>query len=394
MRILFCNFEYPPLGGGGGVINAQLAEALAARHEVTALTSRGPGLAAESVENGVRVVRVPVLMRSQQAAASMASMFSYLPMGIRKGRQMVRSMGFDVINTHFVLPTGPVGDFLARYAKIPNVLSVHGGDLYDPSKSSSPHRHLPLRIWIRRLLKRADRVVGQSRNTLENVHRFYADGLDVLRIPLGIKRPPSGTAARRDYGFTDDQVLLATVGRLVQRKAVEQLISAMKELGPHAQLLILGDGPLRQNLQQQAAESGVAPRIHFLGHVDETDKFSILRMADLFVSTSQHEGFGLVFLEAMACALPVVCYDYGGQTDFLENGVTGNLIRLNDIRMFIESCRHLVANPGQRREMGQRNVDRVEPYFIDRCADRYEEVFAEVIDRNQRRTALGFTHRP
>ena len=66
MRILFCNYEYPPLGGGGGVINALLAEELATRHEVTVLTSRGMGLPAESVVNGVRIVRAPVFFRQKR----------------------------------------------------------------------------------------------------------------------------------------------------------------------------------------------------------------------------------------------------------------------------------------------------------------------------------------
>ena len=108
MRILFCNYEYPPLGGGGGVINALLAEELATRHEVTVLTSLGLGLPPESIVNGVRIVRVPVFFRSQQAAANVPSMLAYLPMGIAAGRRLIRASQYDVINTHFVLPTGPV----------------------------------------------------------------------------------------------------------------------------------------------------------------------------------------------------------------------------------------------------------------------------------------------
>src|SRR5438132_747536 len=156
MRILFCNYEYPPLGGGGGVINARLAEALAQRHEVTVLTSRAFGFPLDVVEHGVRVVRVPVLARRRMATANIPSMFAYLVMGILRGRRMVAVDRYDLINTHFVLPTGPVGDALARHAGIPNVLSLHGGDLYDPAKRTSPHRHPLLRAWIRQLLRRAD----------------------------------------------------------------------------------------------------------------------------------------------------------------------------------------------------------------------------------------------
>jgi L-malate glycosyltransferase len=380
MKILFCNYEYPPLGGGGGVINALLAEELAGRHEVTVLTSQGLGLPAESVVNGVRIVRVPVFFRSQQAAANVPSMLAYLPMGMAAGKRLIRTVKYDVINTHFVLPTGPVGDALARYGSIPHVLSLHGGDLYDPSKWMSPHRHFVLRAWVTRLLRRADRLVGQSRNTIENIHKYYDSSLNVARIPLGIRRPPVEVAARSDYGFTDDQVLLVTVGRLVARKAVDQLISVLKDTGrPDAHLVIVGSGPQEQALRQKAAELGLTNRVHFRGQTTERDKLRLLQMSDIFVSTSQHEGFGLVFLEAMASGLPVVCYGYGGQTDFLVDGVTGHVVPLNDVALFTDRCRRLIADPETIRRIGADNRVRVEELYIDECARQYEQLFEDLI---------------
>jgi glycosyltransferase involved in cell wall biosynthesis len=380
MKILFCNYEYPPLGGGGGVINALLAEELAGRHEVTVLTSQGLGLPAESVVNGVRIVRVPVFFRSQQAAANVPSMLAYLPMGMAAGKRLIRTVKYDVINTHFVLPTGPVGDALARYGSIPHVLSLHGGDLYDPSKWMSPHRHFVLRAWVTRLLRRADRLVGQSRNTIENIHKYYDSSLNVARIPLGIRRPSVEVAARADYGFTDDQVLLVTVGRLVARKAVDQLISVLKDTGrPDAHLVIVGSGPQEQALRQKAAELGLTNRVHFRGQTTERDKLRLLQMSDIFVSTSQHEGFGLVFLEAMASGLPVVCYGYGGQTDFLVDGVTGHVVPLNDMALFTDSCRRLISDPEAIRRIGAENLVRVEELYIDECARQYEHLFEDLI---------------
>jgi glycosyltransferase involved in cell wall biosynthesis len=381
VHILFCNFEYPPLGGGGGVVNAMLAEELARRHRVTVLTSRGPGLPSESVESGVRIVRVPVFFRRKLSVANMPSMFAYLPSGILRGRGLLRRQAYDVINTHFVVPSGPVGNTLSRHSGVPNVLSVHGGDLYDPSKWTSPHRHAFLRAWIRRLLRRADAVVGQSRNTLDNVKRYYAPEIDGIRIPLGICRPPAGgAAARGDYELGDDDILLVTVGRLVPRKGLPQLVRLLETLAdPRVRLVIVGSGPEEPMLREEAARRGVAEQIVFAGFVSEEEKFRILRMCDAFVSTSQHEGFGLVFLEAMACGLPVVCYDFGGQTDFLEDGRTGFLAPLNDEPGFADRCRRLIGDPALAREQGEQNRKRVEDLFIESCAARYEEVFDRVV---------------
>jgi len=390
MHILFCNYEYPPLGGGGGFINALLAQELAKCHRVTVLTSKRPGLPGERLENGVRVLRVPVFFRRQEAVANLFSMLAFVPMGIKTGRKLLRDHQFDIINTHFVLPTGPVGDALSRQAGIPNVLSLHGGDLYDPSKFMSPHRHPLLRLWIKRLLSRADLVVGQSRNTLENVRRLYAPALNGALVPLGIQRPQSGAASRQAYGLSGEDILLVTVGRLIARKAVIQLIALMDRLRAESvRLLIIGTGPQEPLLKQEALKRRLADRVLFLGQVAEDEKFQILRMCDMYASTSQHEGFGLVFLEAMACGLPIICYNHGGQTDFLESGATGYLIPLNDLVRFESRCRTLIKESGLRARMGRENLKRVEDLFIDRCGQRYESIFQAVISARQRAHLVG-----
>ena len=107
MRILFCNYEYPPLGGGGGVVMAALARHLARRHDVTVLTSRAGDLAPDEMDSGVRVVRVPVFFRKELAVANFPSMFAYLPSGFLRGTKLGREANFHVINTHFAVPTGP-----------------------------------------------------------------------------------------------------------------------------------------------------------------------------------------------------------------------------------------------------------------------------------------------
>lgn len=381
MKILFCNYEYPPLGGGGGVVMAALARELARRHEVTVLTSRALGLDAENLEGGVRVVRAPVFFRRELPTANFPSMLAYLPMGLVCGLGLGRAGRFDVINTHFVVPTGPVGHLLARRFAAPNVLSVHGGDLYDPSKSASPHRHAWLRAPIRYLLNRADALVGQSRNTLSNVADIYGVHRSSHLIPLGIERPPAVEAAtRRDFGIPEDAFVMATVGRVVARKATTQLVKALAAARrERAHLLIVGDGPDAASVRAAALEAGLAERVHLAGQVSEQRKYRALSVADVFVSASQHEGFGLVFLEAMAFGLPVICYDHGGQTDFLRSGETGFVVPLNDLQGFTQAIQTMHDDERACASMGAANLRLVEDYFIDRCADRYERLFEQAI---------------
>jgi glycosyltransferase involved in cell wall biosynthesis len=380
MKILLCNYEYPPLGGGGGVVMAALARELARRHAVTVLTSRALGLPAESREGGVRIVRAPVFFRRELKVANFPSMLAYLPMATLRGLALQRSGPFDVINTHFVVPTGPVGHMLGLLYRIPNVLSVHGGDLYDPSKASSPHRHAWLRAPIKYLLERADRLVGQSRNTLEHVETLYGVHRKSELIPLGIERPPAVAAARGAFGLPEDAFVMVTVGRVVARKATVLLVKALQAAQrPNAHLLIVGEGPDAAAVRRAAAEADLSKRVHLTGQVSEQRKCQALASADIFVSASQHEGFGLVFLEAMAYRLPIICFDHGGQTDFLVSGETGFVVRLNDLESFTQAIVQLHDSMSSAKRMGQTNSSRVEDYFIDKCASRYETVLEDAV---------------
>jgi glycosyltransferase involved in cell wall biosynthesis len=394
VRLLFCNYEYPPIGGGGGVVMAALARALARRHEVTVLTSRIGDLEPVSVENGVRVVRVQVFFRRQREIANLASMAAYLPAALRWGLRLSRDQRFDVINTHFAVPTGPLGDWLSRRMNVPNVLSVHGGDLFDPSKTTSPHRHAALRLAVSTILRRADTVVAQSRDTAARIRRFYGVERPVKLVPLGIERPPETLQAQRaDFGLPANACVLVTVGRVIARKACVQL-ARMLALAHRADvyLLMVGAGPDLPCVRELAAELGVADRIRFLGHVTDAEKFRALSVADVFVSTSQHEGFGIMFLEAMALGLPIVCYDHGGQTDYLLTPDTGFVVPLNDIGAFTARVLELLASPEHRAAIARNNRLKVEQFLIERCAFEYEAIFEEVVHR--REAAASLLQRP
>jgi glycosyltransferase involved in cell wall biosynthesis len=390
LKLLFCNYEYPPLGGGGGVVMRALARELARRHEVTVLTSQAFDLPRESDDGGVRVVRVPVYFRRELAVANFPSMLAYLPSGVLRALGLRRRQRFDVINTHFVVPTGPVGAAIARLCDAPNVLSVHGGDLYDPSKRSSPHRHAWLRWAIRHLLNSADVVVGQSRDTLRHVRELYGVTRATELIPLGIERPPAVSATRESLGLPADAFILLTIGRIVARKSAVQLVRALAGCGrADAHLVLVGDGPEAPAVRAAAQAAGLAARVHLLGQVTEQRKLEVLSVADAFVSSSQHEGFGLVFLEAMAFGLPVVCYDRGGQTDFLSTPATGHVVPLNDIGGLTAAIVALHDDAARRVQIGRHNRDLVESFFIDRCAERYEAVFAAACAARAEVTCAG-----
>lgn len=386
MRILMFNYEYPPLGGGGGVVHQHIAEELALRHQVAVVTSWHRDLAPRETVGGVDVHRVKVIGRTSIPTASVTSMLSYYPASLARGQTLIDEMKPDILNSHFAIPTGPSVVKLARRNAVPHALCIHGGDIFDPSKSLSPHRIPVLKRTVRWVLDAADRVLAQSKNTAENARRIYGYGREIPIIPHGLKVPNVPPVPREALGLSNDELVLATVGRLVPRKANEQLVETLADLSdPRVRLVIAGEGPERATIEAMAAARGVADRVRLLGQVDDTTKFQLLQASDVFVSSTQHEGFGLMYIEAMFCSLPIVTYDHGGQTDFLEDGVSGGLVPLNDRARFTAAVKRLLDDPAARRVAGRHNLERSKEFTIQACAAKYEAIFrAMAIGRTAR----------
>jgi glycosyltransferase involved in cell wall biosynthesis len=389
VKILMVNYEYPPLGGGGGVTHALVAEELAKRHKVAVLTSAFGDLPSYEVRNGVEIHRVRVWNRRDKSVASLGSLLTFPPAALFAGAGIVSRESFDILNAHFAVPTGPVSVPLARMANVPHVMSVHGGDIYDPSKRLSPHRVPSVRRAVTWVLNHSDAVVAQSTNTRENTYRYTGYTGPVELIPLGIRKPEVTSATRAALGLPEG-FLAVTVGRLVSRKGVHHLLDALAR--PECEsihLAIVGAGPELDPLRATADRLGVGPRVTFTGWVEDIRKWQILECADAYVSSTMHEGFGLVYLEAMAAGLPVITSDHGGQVDFLRDGENGYLVRPSDDAAIAHAIGRLLADPEARRRMRETNLRDAQEHRSERCARAYELLFDRLAGAWMRRSALA-----
>ena len=380
VRILTFNFEYPPLGGGGGVAHATLAEELAARHDVSVITSGSNGLPRQETTNGVKVVRVATLRRTHRTVSSLFSMLSYPPGAWLEAARLLRRERFDVIASFFAVPTGPGSLPCASLANLPHVLTLLGGDVYDPSKRLSPHRILPLKWVVGATLRHSDAVVADSVNVRDNAYKYYNYRGPIEVIPLGIRKPPVPPTTRQDLGLPENAFVAITVGRLVKRKRVEHLIRALaRPECARVHLVVVGSGPELAGLKNEVNQRGLDTRVLFAGQVSEVHKWQLLQSADAYVSASMHEGFGLVFLEAMAAGLPVITYDEGGQVDFLQDEKTGYLVDEGNEAALATCIARAARNPETWAALGAENERRSLEHRIERCAETYEALFERVV---------------
>lgn len=381
LKILIVNYEFPPLGGGGGVATYDLALEWVKQGQVDVLTSNFQDLPAYENVNGINVYRTKIIFRKSRDAATFISMLSFLVTGFFKGISLARKNRYDVINTHFAVPSGPLGYILSKIFRIPNVLSLHGGDIYDPSKKLSPHESFIFSRVVRFILNSADRVVAQSSNTRDNAVKYYNPRNEIDIIPLAFHPPVKPRVSRKTLGIDDGDFCLITIGRLIKRKSIDTMLHALAGIkNSRIKLFIVGDGPEKDYLQGIVDEKGLGSRVRFLGYLDDADKYRYLGVSDLFILTSLHEGFGIVFMEAMHMGLPIIATNHGGQTDFLKQDENAILIDVGDVNGCRDAILRFSRDKILYRKCSAGNKRKIREFYAENVASEYIRIFEKLTE--------------
>lgn len=321
--------------------------------------------------DGINVYRVKTFGRKEKATANNLCMASYLFFGFFKGLSLCWRNNYEFINTQFVLPTGPLGFALSKIFNLKNVLSIHGGDIYDPSLKRSPHRYKLLRKIVGFLINQSDYVVAQSNNTKKNAQTHYLFNKEIKIIPLPYEKFDFEKISKEKLGLKKDKIYLISVGRLVKRKNYEYFVRALAELPKNINGIILSDGPEKENLLKLAKKIGVENRLIMPGFVSDKEKFQYLYNSDIYVLSSLHEGFGIVIQEAMQVGLPIVATNNGGQTDLVKDRENGFLIRTRDYKAIADKVEKLLKNKELIEKISNKNKKLINNFSIKKIARQY-----------------------
>jgi glycosyltransferase involved in cell wall biosynthesis len=373
MRVLILNYEFPPLGGGGGHVAQSMAEDLVKRFsQVDVVTSRFKNLPKKEkitvTENDPHsfytVYRVGIFGRRGWYSSTLFSMMSFLFTGFFKSASLLQKSKYDYINTHFAIPTGPVGVLLAKIFRIKNTLNIHGGDIYNPNYIIRPEKNILTRTIIRWVLNNSDTITAHSADVKHRAQEYYSPNKAIEIVPIGFKPIPFKVLDRTALGLRPDRFYFITVARLVPRKRIDRMIAAMSQAhNDRIALLIIGDGPERQHLESQAEALGLGDSIQFLGFVPDEKKLQLLSCSDAFITTSIHEGFGITIQEAMYCGLPLIAPNQGGYLDFIVDKVNALLYNDNQRDGLIASMQQLYANENLRKTLGKNNREQIKKSY-------------------------------
>src|SRR5512139_3104830 len=308
-----------------------------------------PQAPALEIQQGIRVyhprfLALPGLLRRLDGLSMALASFLLL--------RRLRAAGARLIDAHFAHPDGEAATRLGQWLGLPVTVTLRGTEV--------PHSKDPAtRLRLARTLKAAARVfsVSDSLRRLALALGTPAEKTEVVGngVDTSVFHPVDRTVARARLGLPENTKVLISVGGLVERKGMHRVIDCLPALlGQHPDLhyLIVGggcpEGDLRAELDAQVKRLGLTGRVRFLGELPPAELKWPLSAADVFVLATRNEGWANVFLEAMACGLPVVATDVGGNREVVCRDDLGVVVPFGDARALEDAIARALEAHWQR----------------------------------------------
>ena len=370
--------------GGSGVVATELAHALALRgHQIHVISSERPfrwrsgipGLSFERVE-----VPAYPLFREPQYLLALTTTIA----------RVSEERHLDLVHAHYAVPHATAA-YLANRVLVAagvtaprTVTTLHGTDITLVGSDPSYARVVAFSI------EQSDGVTTVSNSLKADTATSLGVRHDIRVIPnfldcAAYRRRPE-PALRAHFCPADRcDALVIHVSNLRAVKRVDVALDVFRLIRQRvrARFLIVGDGPVRADIERRVAEYGLGEDVSFAG--EQQDLVALLSIADLFLLPSAQESFGLAALEAMACEVPVVASNVGGLPEIVKDGVTGFVCAPDDVARMAERGVALITDPTLRMSITRRAVEMVRTrYCAQLVVPQYEDEYKRVLGQPSR----------
>ncbi len=311
----------------------------------------------------------------------------------REARRLLQSM--DIVNVHHPILAGSLAIRYCRNRGIPIVFTNHTRyDLY-------AQVYLPavadvigvtaLEAYIPAFCRMINLVIAPSAGMRDVLLRMGVDAkIDIVPNGVDIQpfRFPNEVRKREDFGFKSSDIILMYFGRLGPEKNLQFLLRSFRGVAQtynQVNLMLIGGGPDKENLQEHVRQMGMESRVCFTGLIPYEQLPGYIPLADAFVTASISEVHPLSLIEAMASGLPVLGIQSPGVEDIVEDDVTGYLVEGEDLAAFTAKMVRLAIDHEKRKQMGVEARKSADRYAIERTTNLLVECYENVITSNARR---------
>ncbi len=367
-----------PTFGGSGVIATELGKGLAAQgHNIHFITYKRPVRLSSFQEN----------IYYHEVTSLEYPLFEYAPYETSLASKLVDVVQFenlDLLHVHYAIPHAAVAYMVKMILRdlgknIPVVTTLHGTDitLVGEDKSFSP--------VVKFSINHSDGVTAVSQYLEQRTRDVFNIDCDIKVIYNFIDfsrfKKTDKDHFKKALAPHGEKILVHT-SNFRKVKRVEDVIKVYAQVHERvsSKLLLIGDGPERKRLEDLCRQMGLYEDIRFLGKQDAVEE--LLAISDLFLIPSGEESFGLAALEAMACEVPVISSDVGGLPEVNEDGVTGYLCKLGDIKGMADRSVEILSNPHLLSEMSGNALQRAKEFDIKKILPVYLDYYQEVIERS------------
>jgi len=369
MRILVLTHEYPPIGGGGGRVAQDVCAGLAARgHNVRVLTAHCGELPFFEKRQGVDVFFLKS-GRTQPFRASLKAMAGYVWQAFWQGLKQIREWKPEVIHAQFAVPAGAAAWALSLVTGTPYVLTAHLGDVPGGTPEKTGRWFRLIYPFTPPIWKRAARVTAVSEFTRE---------LALQRYPVQVQVIPNGVDLREvdagEIGGHQPPVVVFA-GRFMQQKNVVQIARVMNRLEDlDWRCLMLGDGPLKAEVEAEIARGGCADRFELPGWVTPQQVLDAFKRADILFMPSYSEGLPVVGVQAMAMGLALALSKAGGNPELVQVGRNGVLLEPEDEGGYEAALRGWLTDPASLLAARQASRELAHRFDLEQIINDYEQV--------------------
>lgn len=368
-----------PTYGGSGVVATELGKALAERgHQVHFISYKQPARLDFFTSN----------LFYHEVYVSSYPLFDYPPYETTLTSRLVDVIKFeklDLLHVHYAIPHASAAVMAKQIlategVHIPIITTLHGTDITLVGKDAS------FEPVVSYSLNQSDSITSVSDSLRQDTYKFFKVHKDIHVIPNFIDFERFSKKPREHFRkaiTTSSERLLVHTSNFRKVKRVEDVVKIfgkVREKIP-SKLLLVGDGPERQNIEMLCRELNLCDGISFLGKQDPVEE--ILSVCDLFIMPSETESFGLAALEAMACEVPVISSNAGGIPELNVEGETGFLCNVGDVDAMAEKAIYILEDDQRLLDFKHRAKQRALMFHIDNIVPQYEKVYEEVLQKSK-----------